>query len=367
MSTNFFSKINYSAANEDSNSERGFLSIKGHDRVLCITGSGARPLDLLVDSPESVLTIDFNPTQSSLCELKVAAYKELEYEEFCAFIGLSPSTTSKRKATYKALKMHLSAATRQFWDLHESEVEKGILYCGTWEAFMQVMAKFAGVRSKTLVRLFSCDDVHEQYQIWKNEWNDIIWKSSLWIFSKRFVWKYLLKEPGIDYVPKTMNIFWYMHDRFEHCAKNFLFKNNPYARLLLWGRYHRESLPLHLRQEHYSTIKNQLGALKIQTGSLLDLLHQDKMKQHFSAFSLSDFSSYADPELYQNIWDGVIKASQDGARACERQFLVKYDPRELFPLRLHRDVDIEEKLMEQDDTFIYSFVCATVRKTLQKC
>ena len=364
MSSSFFNKINYSAANEDGNSERGFLSIKNKDRVLCITGSGARPLDLLVDKPESLLAIDFNPSQTSLCELKIACYKDLEYEEFCAFIGLSPSSTSKRKSTYKALRFHLSSPAREFWDKHEAEIEKGILYCGTWEAFMQVMAKFAQVRSKTLSRLFSCHNLAEQYHIWTKNWDDIVWKSSLWLFSKRFVWKYLLKEPGIDFVPASMNIFWYMHDRFDHCAKSFLLKDNPYAHLLLWGRYYKESLPLHLRPENFSTIKNRIDSLSLQTGSLLDFLHNDGVKNSFSAFSLSDFSSYADPNLYYDIWDGVINASVDGAKACERQFLVKYDPKELFPMRLSRNQQMEGNLFEKDDTFIYSFICATVRKTI---
>ncbi|MFK7827524.1 MAG: DUF3419 family protein [Oligoflexales bacterium] len=362
MKTSFFSKINYSAANEDGNSERGFLSIGSHDRVLCITGSGSRPLDLIVDKPESLTAIDFNPSQTSLCELKIACYKELEYEEFCAFIGLSPSSTSKRKSTYRALRSQLSTAAREFWDIHVSEVEKGILYCGTWETFMQVMAKFAQVRSKTLRSLFACQDINEQYYIWKTDWDNSIWKSSLWLFSRRFVWKYLLKEPGIEFVPASMNIYWYMYDRFEHCARSFLLKDTPYAHLLLWGHYCKESLPLHLRPENFPIIKTHIDSLKLQTGSLLDFLHTDSAKNNFSAFSLSDFSSYASPDLYYQIWDGVINASKEGAKACERQFLVKYDPRQIFPMRLKRDTDSEENLFKKDDTFIYSFVCATIRK-----
>lgn len=361
MSTDFFGKINYSAANEDGNSERNFLSIGPQDRVLCVTGSGARPLDLLVDDPESLIAIDLNPTQTSLCELKKACYKELEYEDFCAFIGLTPSSISKRRSTYKLLKSQLSPQARAFWDIHESELEKGILYCGTWEAFMQIMAKFAGVRSKALARLFSCESLDEQSIIWDKEWDDFVWKSSLWLLSKRFIWKYVLKEPGIEFVPTRMNIFWYIYDRFDHCSRTFLIKENPYAHLLLRGRYHKNYLPLHLQSKNFYTIKDRIGCLNVHTGSLIDYLNSHRLKNSISAFSLSDFSSYANPEMYTRIWDGVISSAKNHAKACERQFLVKYDPREIFPLRISRDRETEEMLKKKDDTFIYSFVCATIR------
>ena len=59
MKEDFFNKINYSASNEDSESERIALSLTSEDTVLCITGSGARSLDLLVDSPKEIVSIDF--------------------------------------------------------------------------------------------------------------------------------------------------------------------------------------------------------------------------------------------------------------------------------------------------------------------
>jgi S-adenosylmethionine:diacylglycerol 3-amino-3-carboxypropyl transferase len=84
----FFEKINYSASNEDGDSESEALQIRNSDVVLCITGSGARTLDLLIDNPSKIYSIDFNPTQNYLLKLKMAAYQALEYEEFCEFIDV---------------------------------------------------------------------------------------------------------------------------------------------------------------------------------------------------------------------------------------------------------------------------------------
>ena len=91
----FLNTINYSSYNEDGTSELKALNIAPNDNVLCITGSGARTLDLLIATPNSIISIDYNPTQNFLLELKITAIRELSYDEFLAFIGIRPS--SKRK------------------------------------------------------------------------------------------------------------------------------------------------------------------------------------------------------------------------------------------------------------------------------
>jgi S-adenosylmethionine-diacylglycerol 3-amino-3-carboxypropyl transferase len=93
MSNQFFNKINYSACNEDSESELQALSLTKSDTLLCITASGARPLDLLIGKPKKIISIDFNRTQNYLLSLKIAAYKTLNYSEFLSFIGVNNNKT----------------------------------------------------------------------------------------------------------------------------------------------------------------------------------------------------------------------------------------------------------------------------------
>ena len=93
----FFETVNYSSSNEDSRSEIRALQLISQDSVLCITGSGARTLDLLIANPAKVVSLDFNPCQNFLLELKIAAMHELDYEEFLEFLGVNNSL--KRKDT----------------------------------------------------------------------------------------------------------------------------------------------------------------------------------------------------------------------------------------------------------------------------
>ena len=62
----------------------------------------------------------------------------------------------------------------------------------------------------------------------------------------------------------------------------------------------------------------------------------------------------------------MLHAAADGARICERQFLVKFDPlQELVGsmpagITLRRNSKLEGQLDHSDTSFIYSFVCALI-------
>jgi len=51
-SRNFTQKINYSSCNEDTHSELKALRIGKDNVVLAVSGSGARPLDLLISQSQ---------------------------------------------------------------------------------------------------------------------------------------------------------------------------------------------------------------------------------------------------------------------------------------------------------------------------
>src|SRR5688572_6413334 len=100
MNSDFLNTINYSASNEDENSE--LIALQGLTRpdILCITASGSRPLSLLLLDPQIVTAIDFNITQNYLLELKMLAIKNFDYPNFLKFIGAKDCTKIQRKTMY---------------------------------------------------------------------------------------------------------------------------------------------------------------------------------------------------------------------------------------------------------------------------
>lgn len=359
MSNRFFEKINYSASNEDSESERIALQINPEDTVLCITGSGARSLDLLIDSPKQIVSIDFNASQNHLLELKIAAFKTLSYEEMLSFFGVR--TATNRLETFKRLESLLSNEANAFWSVNLKDIERGIIYCGTWEKLLKGMLRFAFFRKSIIRKLFSANTLSEQSEIWKAKWNNGVWRFFLKIMSNRFLWVKIIREPGAQLIPKEFSVYDYMNNRLEHMSSRFQLKNNHFANLIFQGKYSENCiLPHHLQEQNFERIKANIDRIQIVTDSLLDYLPEHENR--FTKFSLSDFSSYAPTEMYSAIWNAVITSAEPSALFCERHFLVKRNPEMQF-VNLRRNTDMENKLNLQDESFIYTFCTGEITQS----
>jgi len=360
MGNSFFNKINYSASNEDSESERKALEIGEDDTVLCITGSGARTLDLLVDSPKKIISIDLNPTQNYLLELKIAAFKNLKYNEFTKFIGLHNS--ENRLKLFEILSKDLSAEALFFWKENISLVKKGILYCGTWEKLLREMLKFAKSRQKIINKLMTSGSLEEQQSIWQKKWDTWVWRLYLKVISNRFLWVNIIREPGAKIIPKSFDVYSYMKNRIEYLVMNFDLKKNHYANLLFCGEYKDSCiLPHHLREDNFELIRKNLSRIEIITDSLSGYLK--KQESSISAFSLSDFSSYAPEDVYYSVWKHIIYAATPGAKFCERLFVVKRNPEKEYR-EIERNSYLENSINNEDEAAIYTFCAGSINKNL---
>lgn len=358
MKNAFFEKINYSACNEDSESERKALKLTNEDIVLCITGSGARPLDLLIDNPKKIISVDFNATQNYLLALKIAAYKSLSYPEFKSFVGLD--AIFDRKNLYNTIRIILSEDVKAYWDKHYKLIKNGLLYCGTWELLQRSMIKAAFFRKNKIKQLIQSDSLTIQQDYWNNHWNNSFWRFFLKIISNRFLWTKIIREPGAMLIPQNFDVYHYISSRLNFLANNHLLKSNHFANLMFIGEYSKDCLlPIHLREEYYETIKSQVDKIEIITDSLLNVVNQKQIADKVTAYSLSDFSSYTDLKMYNQIWEGIIRNAGNTVKFCERHFLVKREPNATFKA-IKRDFDLEKELNDQDITAIYTFCVGTI-------
>ncbi|RUR17838.1 DUF3419 family protein [Legionella sp. km535] len=355
---NFFDQIIYSSANEDPRSELEGLKLNETDHVLCITGSGARPLDLLSQADCQITAVDFNAKQNYLLELKMAVINHLDYESMLDFIGVNPCR--HRDELYAKIKKDLSREAADFWQNQFSLIQSGVIYQGVWEHYMRQIGSIVALQKKTLAKLFSCTSLEDQKRIWNDEWKSRFWSLIIYITGRRFIWKYILKEPGIAFVPRDFDISAYLHNRFDHIAGTQLFATNPYLNLIFLGQYHSDCLPIHLQEEHFRQLKQRLGRIVIKNCSLEQILSESP--NTFTAFSVSDFSSYANRNSYDVIWKHIIQAAQNNARFVERSFLVKYDLSEEAASHIMINQPLSQKLTEHDHSFIYDIRCGTIHK-----
>ncbi len=359
----FLNTINYSSYNEDGTSELKALNIAPNDNVLCITGSGARTLDLLIATPNSIISIDYNPTQNFLLELKITAIRELSYDEFLAFIGIRPS--SKRKTIYANIKSSLSSEALSFWDNNQSIIENGAIYCGRWERYFRLLSLAVRfTRPKLLYRLFSVSTISEQESIWREEWDNKLWRIFLKTIGGKLIWKYFLRDPGFyQHVPGDFCISDYLINKFNEAVQSVQFRRSVFATLLFWGKFIETNvLPLHMQKENFPILKRNINHINIISTGLGEHLNKCKPKS-YDKYSLSDFSSYTNEVEYENIWNGIVSTARPNARICERQFLVKRDIPTKFKHFIKRNQELEEKLTREDSSIFYTFLIGQINGT----
>jgi len=354
----FFERINYAASHEDGRSELRALALDSTSRVLCITGSGARALDLLVARPREVVAVDFNPAQTHLLALKLAALQTLSYNSYIAFLGLVPST--ERTDTYRRLAKCLPDAARAFWDRHTALIAGGVLYSGRWEGFLRMMvAPAARVRRSLISRVFACEAVEEQQALWLREWNTPGWNRYLGLLANRWLWTRVVREPGMRHIPVDLDIVRCIRERFDRAAGSYLFRDSAWAWLVFRGHLDpRGPLPPHLEASRFEALAMVADRVTPVTSSLLAYV-QHPAAGRFSAFSLSDFGSYADDATYAASYSAMRATATPGARICERHFLVPRDPSSIDDLGLVRNASLETELQRSDNSVVYDFVAGT--------
>lgn len=357
----FFSRLSYSFGNEDWQTEKEALKIQPNDRIVCVTASGDRPLNLLLNECKEIAAVDLNPIQNYLLNLKMAAMEHLDYKEYLAFLGVNAS--NKRAYWLKHLSSHLPEPARAYWKRYHRKIENGILYQGTMERSAFWWAKAMGVwRKKKIAKLFQFDDISEQQQFVNKEWNSFIWKKTFEIMLHPKVSKLWINDPGLyAHLGPTIHPGLYLYQRINTSLNRHLAKENPVLSILFQGYVSKEAFPPYLTLEGTQNIRPRLGKIAVHDYDLIGFLN----KQHdnyFDCYSISDVASYLNPQQYQHLLNAIFRTARPGARFCLRQFLSGYTIPDKWKGNFCRDTQLEKQLEAQDKTVIYRFMVGTIRK-----
>lgn len=343
----FFKQLNFSSSNEDGLTELSALTSHPCRRMLCLTGSGSRALDMLLGDPGELISVDINPFQNELLQLKIAAYKVLDDSELSAYLGISDSHI--RHLLHERVERALPPASKAFWARRMSLVQSGVWYAGRWEKVLRLMARGTRLaRGKNIDHLFAAHTLAEQADLWTRHFDDKLWRTAIRLLGRPWVWTRVIGEPGGAFLPSPKEVEDRLTQAFAHASRHFYFRESDFISLILKG-FHEFPLgvPLHMQQGNTDVVRGRLDRVRIVNGGLTDL---EKLGiSSVDAFSLSDFSSYCTPQQYEACWNGIAAAASPKALVCERVFLNTLPQSSLVVW----DDDLSRKLTERDKSLIY--------------
>jgi S-adenosylmethionine-diacylglycerol 3-amino-3-carboxypropyl transferase len=359
--SSFFSRISYSFGNEDWRTERKALSIQPSDKVVCVTASGDRPLHLLLDPCQEIISVDLNPAQNYLLSLKAKALEKLNFDKYLSFLGGDPC--HRRLETLEILEKELDNSSRVYWSKQRKAIDNGILFGGAVEKMLSRVSRLLMLlRGKKIQELFEFDDIHEQRKYIDSKWNTYLWEKSFQLSFNPLVQRLILNDPGLfAYLGKTINPGTYIFNTLHSSLRYSLAKNNPFLSLVLRGYVPKENYPPCLTHEGSSIIREQLHKLTWQTTDFISFL-ENQPSSSIDVFSLSDIASYMNESSFFRLMDEVYRTSRPGARFSIRQFMSDHAIPTWLRKHFYRNSKLEMQLEREETCFVYRFMVGTISK-----
>lgn len=354
----FHRGFNYSSCNEDWRTERRALQVGPEHRVLCVTGSGDRPLHLLLDSPRAIVAIDANPWQTRLLELKSAALRTLRFDDYTAFLGLDHAHTDRLKTLER---LPLRPPTRRALGEKLRGLRAGVLYAGRWERhYRRVRHVARALRGALIDELFAFRDLDAQRAFVEKRWDTWFWRRVFDLMTSPLFSRVALRDPAFyAHIDGGFEPGRYVFDGMRRVLLRYLARENFMLSLIFRGELSPYDLPPYLREDDARVIKERLDVVEPVTANLLDYLASVPPRS-FDRFSLSDVPSYLPQAEFERLLELLARGARPGARFCIRLFLTSHTIPERLASRFIRECPLEDELRDEDRAFAYRFLVGQV-------
>ncbi|EMF11377.1 betaine lipid synthase [Sphaerulina musiva SO2202] len=307
----------YSFTWEDARVDSRLLKITSDDVILALTSAGDNILSYALERPKRIHAVDLNPAQNHLLELKVAAFRGLDYQNFWKLFG-EGKHDDFHKLLVEDLSPHLSSHAFDFW-LHAGPSTfdsrgKGLYFTGGSRHALKLISwlgSLLGIR-KDMDKLGEAQTLAEQREIWTKRVRKVLLSQLLAYFvvgSERFLWKALgvpgeqramieedfklqldrgdavkadrsgeksgTGEPGSVGAVKSGQAIWnYGVQTLDPVAnETLLSEDNHYYLLCLLGHYTRRCHPTYLTPKAHVTLSGPgaLENIRIHTDELAEV------------------------------------------------------------------------------------------------
>jgi betaine lipid synthase len=277
---------------EDPDVDHKVLDISSSDVCLTLTSGGCNALNLLLKGAQEVVSVDVNPAQTALLELKCVAIKYLNYDDFWKMFGEGKHEDFNDIFDNK-LAPFLSESSRRFWERKRHYFKDGLYYHGSMgkiSKVIQLTSSLLGI-SDEIKNVVEAQTLEQQIAQFESLVKTVTFQSdvlnsyiekiiSMLALNRTVAWFaggvpkkqfQLIKDDGTDIL-----------SYFKRCIINMLYSShinseNYFYYNLFMGRYTKECCPAYLKQENFNALKDGLiDNIRISSDFFLNELRQRK-------------------------------------------------------------------------------------------
>ncbi len=347
-----FSEIRYAQCWEDADILLAGLDVQPGDTCLSIASAGDNTLALLSKRPARVIALDLSAAQLACLELRVAAYRELNYGELLELMGSVPGR--RNAELYRRCRSQLSPDVKRFWDTHSAEIATGVGGAGKFERYFSLFRRRVLPLVHTRARveqLLRGGTLEERQTFYRQRWDTWRWQAMFRLFFSRTVLGHRGRDPRFfQYVEG--NVADCLLARVRQGLTEIDPAENPYVQWILTGQ-HRGALPYALRAEHFDAIRENLDRLEWQYASVEDFLARTG-KSTIDRFNLSDIFEYMSEENSASLFEQLAQAGRPGGRLAYWNMLVPRSRPASLATQLHPLSELAQQLFRIDKACFYS-------------
>ena len=321
----------YNTCWEDPSVDRRALNLDADDRVLVITSAGCNALDYALAGPARVHAVDANPRQSALLELKLAAIKRLEFEDFFMIFG--DGQHSRFAHIYRELlRDELSPFAQSWWD------GRTHWFCGTAGRDSFYFYGLAGIVARgfrayldfrpelrlAVHSLLESRNLSEQQDIYDRRVHPLMWTRGMnWALSRQLTLSLLgVPHPQRKEVQRQHEdgVSGFIRESIEYVFRSLPVRENYFWTLYLRGHYRPDCCPEYLKPENFSALKGGLAArIEVHTSTVTAFLQQtDERISKFVLLDHMDWMSSYHPEALAEEWQAILDKATATARVIFR-------------------------------------------------
>ncbi|MEO1022959.1 MAG: BtaA family protein [Bacteroidota bacterium] len=346
----------YNTCWEDSRIDRNLLQLNRDSTVLVITSAGENALHYLQDDPKWVHTVDINPRQNALLELKKALIQTDSFEGLTALFteGKHP----EYRTIYQKVRTHLPRYALTYWDRRIevfSPSGPGLYFSGGAGRFAKTLHrlfKIAGVYDH-VDRLFDEQDMETRRRLFETIFDRLM-------RSKKSGWMLNTLTFGFSGVPpQQLNAIHDVPSYLYRCLYPLFVTqraaDNHFWRLYWKGSYSASVRPDYLFPDTFSHIKARLDCLSISTETITQ--HLKRTPRTYSHIVLLDQQDWMlnDQEAFRAQWEAILARTEPGSKILFRSVCVdrEFLP-ELASNALYFDDDSVLGLIHEDRVHTYA-------------
>lgn len=336
---------------EDPACDIEWLSIEPGSTLFAITSGGDNVIEFLLEDPARIISVDINPLQAYLVELKIAAFRRLSHAEMLGLLGVRRDIDPRE--LYVRVRGDLSEPARSYWDRAPEMLERGLITQGGFERYFATLRAFLRVLigRRKLERLFELDP-EEQGEFFEHHWNTRRWRGFLKIGCSKWFLGDRLDPSWFDHSDGPTSYGDHFAGLARHAITGIPARSNYFLAQIFLGAYTSEvTVPRYLVPESFETIRSRLDRIELIVADVCDGL-AELADDSVDALALSNVFEYSPPDLFAASKKEIARVARPGARITLRNLLAprRFADDPAFSV----DPAAGDRLRKKDRGFIYS-------------